>query len=195
MLKEDNSLLAAGLNMGDKEKVTQVNGDIVETQINLYNDDFVPIQAVEYSVNNNLTILSKLEFGMSIEEVEETLNSTDMHTFRTNNERVYSEGYAECLSAQYNQYHCYFDSQNKLARIEIQEGGSRDGRFALGMALSDLEKAVKEAGGLLMKAESDTLYDIWIYQDQEQQMQYEFSVYEGSVTVVNEIVISENSGQ
>ena len=196
VLKEDNSLLAVGLNMGDKEKVTQVNGDIVETQINRYNDDFVPIQVVEYTVNNNLTILNELQFGMSIEEVEEILNSADMRTFRTIDESVCSEGYAAIyLSAQYNQYHCYFDSQNKLARIEIQEGESRDGRFTLGMSLADLEKAVQEAGGLLTKMESDALYDIWVYQDQEQQIQYEFSVYEGNVITVNEVVISENSGQ
>ena len=43
--------------------------------------------------------------------------------------------------------------------------------------------------------ESENPYDIWCYQDQEQRIQYEFSVYEGSITVVNEIVISENSGQ
>ena len=190
VLKEDNSLLAVGLDMGDKEKVTQVNGDIVETQTNQYNDEFVPIQVVEYSVNNNLTILSKLEFGMSIEEVEEILNSADMHTFRVD-ESVYNEGYAVGLSAQYSQYHCYFDSQNKLARITIQEGGSRDGRFALGMSLSDLEKVVEDTGGFLTKVESDTPYDIWFYQDQEQQIQYRFFVYEGNVTVVNEIVIGE----
>ena len=195
VLKEDNSLLAVGLNIGNKEKVTELNGDLVEIQTNRYGDGFVPVQVLEYSANNNLTVLSKLEFGMPIEEVEEILNSADMHTFRAVDESVYSEGYAVCLSTQYNQYHCYFDSQNKLGRITIQEGGSRDGRYTLGMSLSDLEEAVEESGGFLTKVESDTPYDIWFYQDQEQQIQYKFLVYEGSVSVVNEIVISEDSGQ
>lgn len=189
VLTEDGSLLAAGLDTGDKEKVTGVNGDIVETRINRYSDDFVPVRAIEYSVDDNLTILGRLEFGMPIDEVEEILDSAGIRTFRTDDEGVSSEGYAVCLSALYNQYHCYFDSQNKLARITIQEGKSRDGRFALGMSLSDLEKAVEEAGGLLTEGESDAPYDIWLYQDPEQQIQYEFFVYKGSVTVVNEICL------
>ena len=101
-----------------------------------------------------------------------------------------AEGYTVGLSAQYSQYHCYFDSQNKLVRILIQESGSRDGRFTLGMSLSDLEKVIEEAGGSLTRMESDTPCDIWSYQDLEQQIQYKFSVYEGSVSVVNEVVIS-----
>ncbi|MDE5598536.1 MAG: hypothetical protein K2J04_12010, partial [Lachnospiraceae bacterium] len=67
VLTEDNSLLAVGLDIGAQEKVTRVNGDIEETQTNRYSDDFVPIKAVEYSVDNNMAILRKLEFGMSIE--------------------------------------------------------------------------------------------------------------------------------
>lgn len=194
VLKEDNSLLAVGLNMGNKEKVTQLNGDIVETQTHRYGDDFVPVQVIEYSVSSNLAILSNLEFGMSIEEVEEILSSADMHTFRVD-ESVYNEGYTVGLSAEHSQYHCYFDSQNKLITILIQEGGSRDGRFTLGMPFSELEKVVEEAGASLAREESDTPYEIWFYQDQEQQMRYEFRVYEGSVSVLKEMVISESAGQ
>lgn len=192
VLKEDNSLLAVGLNMGNKEKVTQLNGDIVETQTHRYGDDFVPVQVIEYSVSSNLAILSNLEFGMSIEEVEEILSSADMHTFRVD-ESVYNEGYTVGLSAEHSQYHCYFDSQNKLVTILIQEGGSRDGRFMLGMPFSELEKVVEEARAALAKEESDTPYEIWFYHDQEQQMRYEFSVYEGSVSVLKEMVISEGA--
>ncbi len=194
VLKEDNSLLAVGLDMGNKEKVTQVNGDIVETQTHRYSDEFVPVQVIEYSVENNLAILSRLEFGMSIEEVEEILSSAGMDTFWVD-ESVYNEGYTAGLSAQYSQYHCYFDSQNKLVTLAIQEGGSRDGRFMLGMPFSELEKVVEEAGTSLTKEESDTPYETWFYQDQEQQMRYEFRVYEGSVSVLKEMVINDNAGQ
>lgn len=192
VLTEDDSLLAAGLNTGDKEKVTQVNGDLEETHINRYSDAFVPVQAAEYSVDNNMTVLGRLEFGMSIEEVEDILSNANMHTFRVD-ESTYDEGYGAALSAEYNQYHCYFDNQNKLVRLSIQEGGSRDGRFTLGMSFSDLQKRVEEAGGSFAKEESDTPYEIWIYQDKGQQIQYEFAVYEGSVSVVDEVAVSGQS--
>lgn len=187
VLTEDNRLLAVGLDMGDKEKVTQVNGDLEETETNRYSDDFVPVQAVEYSVDNNMAILRRLAFGMSIEEAEEIINDAGMHTFRI-------DGNA-CLSAQNYQYQCYFDSRNQLVRIMIQEGGSRDGRFLPGMSFSDLEKAVEEAGGSLTKVESDIPYDGWLYQDQEQRIQYEFAFHEGSMSSVTETVISEDADQ
>ena len=192
VLTEDNSLLAAGLNTGDKKKVTEVNGDIEEIQINRYSDAFVPVQAAEYSVDNNMTVLGRLEFGMSIEEVEDILSNAGMYTFRVD-ASTYDEGYGAALSAEYNQYHCYFDDQNKLVRLSLQEGGSRDGRFTLGMSFSDLEKRVEEAGGSLAKEESDTPYEIWVYQDKGQQIQYAFSVYEGSVSVVDEMAVGGQS--
>lgn len=165
--------------------------DVCYTPALYYSDAFVPVQAAEYSVDNNMTVLGRLEFGMSIEEVEDILSNAGMHTFRVD-ESVYHERYGAALSAEYSQYHCYFDNQNKLVRLSIQEGGSRDGRFTLGMSFSDLQKRVEEAGGSFAKEESDTPYEIWLYQDIGQQIQYAFCVYEGSVSVVDE---SEISGQ
>ena len=179
-MKTDGTLLAAGLNLGDKEKVTEINGDLVETQTNLYSDEFVPIQVIEYSANYNLAVLGRLQFGMSIDEAEEILNNAGLRTFRFDE---------SLFSAQSGQYHCYFDSQKKLDRITLQEGGSRDGRFTLGMPFSDLEKAVEDAGGTLTQIDIDDTWDLWFYQDQEQQIQYEFRVYEGSVSVIDELVI------
>ena len=46
-----------------------------------------------------------------------------------------------------------------------------------------------------MKVESDNLYESWFYRDQEQQIRYEFEVYDGSISALDEIVISENSDQ
>ena len=189
ILKTDDTLMAAGLDMGDKEKVTEVNGDIVRTETHRYSDRFVPVRVTEYSVENILKTLNELEFGMSIEEVEEILNNAYLRTFRSTEEYVHNEGYSVHLCAQHSQYYCDFDYQKKLVRITIQDGGSRDGRFTEGMSLSDLETAVEDAGGSLTKVESDTTWDIWLYEDQEQQIQYEFSVYEGKLSVVNEIVI------
>ena len=189
VLKEDNTLLAVGLDMGDKEKVTELNGDLVETRTYRYGDSFVPVRAVEYSADYNLKVLSELVFGMTVREVGDVLGNAGLHTLYTYGNGIY------CLSANYNQYHCYFDSEQKLYQILLQEGGSRDGRFMLGMSLSDLEEAVEEAGGSLAKDESDTASDIWIYQDQEQQIQYEFSVYEERVYVLYETAMSESFNQ
>lgn len=188
VLTTGDALLAAGVDMGNKEKITELNGDLVETQTHLYEDSFVPVRAVEYSAINILKTLNELEFGMSMEEAEKILNSAGLRTFRVD-ESAYGDSYNAGLCALYNQYHCYFDSQDELVKITIQEGGSRDGRFTLEMPLSDLERAVEEAGGSFTKVESDTPYDIWSYQDQGQQIQYEFIVYEGRVSVVNEIAI------
>lgn len=187
VLKEDNTLLAVGVNLGNSEKVTEMTGDIIETQTYLYSDSFVPVQAVEYSIERNHRTVSELEFGMPIEKVEDILNGAGFDTLRSEEEYVRSEGYSVCVSTMYNQYFCYFDSQNQLVRITIQEGESRDGRFSEGMSFADLEKAVEESGGFLTKVDADTTYETWIYQDEEQQIRYEFTVYEGSVTVINEI--------
>ena len=41
---DDDSMLAVGENLGTQEKVTEVNGDLVETQTHYYSDSFVPIR-------------------------------------------------------------------------------------------------------------------------------------------------------
>lgn len=192
VLTEDDTLLAAGVDLGDKEKVTQVNGDLVESQTHRYSDSFVPVRAVGYSIDSMLKTLSKLDFGMSIEEVEEILSGADLRAFRVVGESVSSEGYKTCVSALYNQYHCYFDSDDMLARITIQEGGSRDGCFKLGMSFADLEEVVREAGGSFIAAETEALSSAcWVYQDESKQIQYKFYIYEGHLSVVHETAMSE----
>ena len=195
ILKADDTLMAAGLDIGDKEKVTEINGDMVQTETHRYTDIFVPVRPVEYSVDYILETLSELEFGMSIEETEEILTGAGLNVFDIIGDIGDNEMGSVGLAAHWNQFYCYFDSQNKLTQIYIREGGSRDGRFTMGMSLSDLEKAVEEAGGSLTKGENDNSWDsrdVWLYQDQEQQIQYEFYVDGQSVSAVQETAISGN---
>ena len=195
ILKADDTLMAAGLDIGDKEKVTEINGDMVQAEKHRYTDIFVPVRPMEYSVDYILETLSELEFGMSIEEAEEILNGAGLRVFDIVGETSDNEMGTVGLAAHRDQFDCYFDSQNQLTQIYIREGGSRDGRFTIRMSLSDLQRIVEEAGGSLTKGQNDNSWDsrdVWLYQDQEQQIQYEFYVYEQSVSAVQETAISGN---
>ena len=191
VLKADDTLLAAGLNLGNQVKTTELNGDIAQTQIHRYSDGFVPVRAYEYSTEYNLQVLGTLKFGMPVEVVERILGDAGVETFRAGEGVPYSEEFNVCLSASYNQFHCYFNRDDELVQITLQEGGSRDGRFVLGMSLSDLEEAIGEAGGTIRQIVVDAPWDLWCYQDDEQRIRYEFYVYEGSVTVVDEKALED----
>ena len=54
--------MAAGLNLGDKEKVLGLKEGLEEPYTEQYGDSFVPVRAVEYSAELHLQILRKLEF-------------------------------------------------------------------------------------------------------------------------------------
>lgn len=174
ILTKDNSLLAAGLDLGNKEKITEVSGDILETQLHLYTDFFVPVRAVEYSEAFNRECLNQLKFGMQMDEVEGILRESGLVFFRSVEEEMTS------LCVEDSRYYCYFNEKNEFNRLLIQEGGSRDNRFALGISQAELEELVKSAGGVLTK-ESDTIYS---FSDNENQIKYEFLIYEGSISVL-----------
>ena len=185
---QDGTMMAAGANLGDKEKTIAITGDLPEPSTSVYSDTFVPIAVEEFSEVEIRKKLRQLTWGMSMEETEDILTQAMIQYYR------YFPGETEDAGNGYivvenSRYSLYFDEDGHLNRILLQEGGSRDGRFTLGMSLSELEKAVEEAGGTLTKVESDTPYEIWFYQNQGQQIQYEFFVYEGNVTVVNEMMI------
>lgn len=186
LLKEDNTLMAAGLNMGDKEKVTELTGDLAETYTHQYGDNYVPIRAVEYSSELHMQILRELEFGMSMDETENILKNAGQNVFHTTRDRPYRtdiEGL--CLCAEHNQYVCVFDDQNRLESILIEEGGSRDGRFTCGMSLSELRETVESEGGEL----TGGMYGEYFYEDAEQNMKYVLYVYEDVLNSVWEIAM------
>ena len=185
---QDGTMMAAGANLGDKEKTIAITGDLPEPSTSVYSDTFVPIAVEEFSEVEIRKKLQQLTWGMSMEETEDILTQAMIQYYRYFPSETEDDGNGYIV-VENSRYSLYFDEDGHLNRILLQEGGSRDGRFTLGMSLSELEKAVEETGGTLTKVESDTPYEIWFYQDQGQQIQYEFFVYEGNVTVVNEMMI------
>ncbi|MCM1214568.1 MAG: hypothetical protein NC331_03570 [Lachnospiraceae bacterium] len=185
LLTQDNTLMAAGLDLGDKEKVTELTGDLPETHTHQYGDTFVPIRVVTYSSERNLQALRGLEFGMSMEETEKILNAAGQSVFEPRSDM---EG--ACLCAEHSQYMCFFDDQHRLESILIQEGGSRDGRFTLDMPFSELRDLVEGAGGELTEGFVERFNDtFYIYEDMEQHIKYGFSVYEDTLSTVWESAI------
>jgi hypothetical protein len=86
-----------------------------------------------------------------------------------------------------SRYYCYFDEQGALHEILLQEGGSRDNRFTMGMDLASLEEIVKREGGTLETDEKreDSL-EWYVYFDDKQQIRYEFGMYEGELSCLFE---------
>ncbi|MCM1541039.1 MAG: hypothetical protein NC121_07245 [Blautia sp.] len=185
LLTQDNTLMAAGLDLGDKEKVTELTGDLPETHTHQYGDTFVPIRVVTYSSDRNLRALRELEFGMSMEETEQVLNAAGQSVFEPRSDM---EG--ACLCAEHSQYMCIFDDQHRLESILIQESGSRDGRFRIDMPFSELRDIVEGAGGKLTEEFVERFDDtFYIYEDAEQHIKYGFSVYEDTLSTVWESAI------
>lgn len=181
VLRKDDTLMGAGINLGDKERLMELG----ETVVTRYEDSFVPVWAVEYSSELHMQVLRELEFGMTIEEAEEALINARQFVSRTTMQRPYSTD-AEwvCLRAEYNQYICGFDNENRLESILIMDGGSRDGRFSCGISLSELQDMVEGAGGELAEGTDNN----YIYEDMEQHIRYNFRINENIVTSVWEIV-------
>lgn len=183
VLTRDNSLLAAGHNLGNKEKLTEINEDIAETQLHLYTDTFIPVQAVEYSESANREKLNQLFFGMTLEEVEVVLERSGLSSFRTETDG----NIALCIED--SRYFCHFDEMGVFYSLLIQEGGSRDNRFQIGMSLSELKEAVENSGGTLSKNEAA---DIYTYSDEENSINYEFFIYEDKISVLREETMEKN---
>lgn len=177
VLQNDNTLLAAGENIGHRERLTEINGDMVETRMHVFSDSFLPVNLVEYSEEQNREVLSYLSFGMTREEVEALLAEADLEYFSVQE----GENFYFCIED--SRYYCYFEEAWYLNEILIQEGGSRDNRFGIGMSLMELEALVEAEGGFLEPVEDETV-ERYIYGDETQQIQYEFYIYEGFISVL-----------
>lgn len=184
LLTKDNTLMAAGLYLGDQERVLGLEEGLDEPFVYQYGDSFVPVRAVEYSAGLHLQALRELEFGMTLEEAENVLILAGQQVSRTTREHPYHpEAEAVCLCAEHNQYECYFDGRDRLESILIRAGGSRDGRFTQGMSLADLREAVEDAGGELVEGMDGN----YIYEDAAQNITYRFHVNEDALTIVWEM--------
>jgi len=182
ILKNDNDVMAVGINLGDQQKVTEVNGDLESTEVNVYSDTFVPIQVIEYSEEANREVLQNLHFGMNKEEAEKILNQGGLRNYWMEYDDM------AYFVVEDSQYYCHFDKNGELEQILLQVGGSRDGRFRIGMDFSELESIVANAGYSLKKMEdgSEDSGERYTYRDEELQIEYEFFIYEGKLSVLQE---------
>lgn len=181
VLKNDGTIAAAGVNIGEQEKVTEVNGDLETTEVHVYSDSFVPIHVKEYSEEANRAVLKELAFGMDKDEVENILKQGGLSSYWVEYDNM------AYFVVENSRYYCHFDEQGVLYEILLQEGGSRDNRFTIGMNLPTLEETVKKEGGTLEHAEKqEESLEWYVYQDNKQQIRYEFGMYEGELSCLFE---------
>ena len=181
VLKKDGTIAAAGVNIGEQEKVTEINGDLESTEVHIYSDTFIPIHVKEYLEEDNRALLQALEFGMNKEEVENILNKGGLSNYWVEYDNM------AYFVVENSRYYCHFDEQGTLQEILLQEGGSRDDRFVIGVDLDTLEERVKKEGGILEKAEKpEESLEWYVYFDDKQQIRYEFGMYEGELSCLFE---------
>lgn len=76
-LLDDGTVVAAGKDIGDKEKEIAVTGDLVQTTSHVYSDTFLPVTLEEFSIEKDMQRLRALSWGMRPEEVEQMLVQRD----------------------------------------------------------------------------------------------------------------------
>ena len=138
---KDGTFLAAGKDLGNMQKTIEVTGDIFQPGTETYSDSFVPIMVEEYSEESCRETLNELQWEMTISEAEVILDQQNMDYFETlfPGERIDDERVAQSISVNANSYLLYFDKNKGLYQIDLQEGGSRNGRFSLGMTLEEVQ--------------------------------------------------------
>lgn len=181
-LTNDNKMFASGMNVGDKERVTDIAILLELLEVYRYSDVFVPIQVMEYAEyvanypqKTNQEVLNQLIFGMRMQEVEQHLLDAKLdYSFCA---PTYEDSMYE-ICIENSRYFCSFDENGKLFGIYIQEGKSRDGRFTIGMTLTELEQMIQKENGVL-EHKTEKIYS---YQDLKNQIEYEFFIYENQVS-------------
>ena len=134
----DGTMLAAGENLGDKDKVIAVTGDLPYSSAHTYSDAFVPIVLEEFSEVGTRKKLQQLAWGMSMEEAEEILSQEGIQHFRTAPEN------GNYIVVEDSRYFLYFDEDGHLNRIFLQEGGSRDLQFEMGMTMEEVRSKIDD---------------------------------------------------
>lgn len=157
-LLKDGTVLAAGEGIGNEAKTIQVTGDLEEASSHKYSDKFIPIKLEEFPYEKYRNILQDLEWGTSFEEVKEYLTSNNVD---------YSEGMFSLIEGSEDEYitkeltiedgsyRLEFDKNRNLCRIYMQNDGSRDGRFFLGMSYEEIADII----GVELVEEQDKSFD------------------------------------
>lgn len=172
---ENGRILAAGEGIGEKE--IEVTGDLIEKSTHLYTDSFLPVRLEEYSEERNWEKLNALSWGMEFEEVKNVLEQERLDWLTTfSEEEVW-------LKVEDNRYILYFDENNRLKEIVLQEGGSRDGRFSMGMSLEEVQEA---AGCELVYDKNERKATYWAEEAIGDNC-YGFIFYQGKLDIILEM--------
>lgn len=136
-LLNDKTVVAAGKNLGNLEKTIAVTGDLIQTTSHIYSDTFLPVTLEEYDAEKDAQKLNGLSWGIQPEEAEEFLTQEGLRYEHTT--RVHSDS-IEMISIEDGSYNLYFDDENQLFRILMQNGNSRNPSFTKGMSLEDIKE-------------------------------------------------------
>lgn len=127
----DGTILAAGEGLGEKSKTIEITGDLEQESIHYYSDSFVPVRIKEYSEAAVREVLNQVKWETGMEEVKGLLR-------REGVDFTESMNWENCLVIEDSSYFMYFGEKGGLNKIYLQRGGSRDGRFALGMTMEEV---------------------------------------------------------
>ena len=137
-LLQDGTMMAAGENLGDKEKTIAITGDLPYSSAHTYSDTFVPIALEEFSEVETRKKLQQLTWGMSMEEAEQILAQGGIQYHRTAPEN------GDHIVVEDIRYFLDFDENGHLNRIRLHEGGSRDLQFEMGMTLEEVRSKIND---------------------------------------------------
>ncbi|MCH5251288.1 MAG: hypothetical protein J1E98_15230, partial [Lachnospiraceae bacterium] len=113
-------------------------GDLPYSSAHTYSDTFVPIAVEEFSEVENRRKLQQLTWGMSMEEAEEILSREGIQHFRAAPEN------GDYIVVEDNRYFLDFDEDGHLNRIRLQEGGSRNLQFEMGMTMEEVRSKIDD---------------------------------------------------
>lgn len=142
----DDNYLAAGKDLGDKEKAIQLTGDIYKPSTESYSDTFVPIELKEYSEEGYRVLLNTLQWGDSIEKVDQLLSENHMSHWTCDTvesvENSETDRIVKTIDVNSSNYLLEFDEKDCLYKIILQVGGSRNGFYSFGMKLETIKDLI-----------------------------------------------------
>ena len=108
---KDGTLLACGLELGDKARTIQLEGDMLQPATREYSVSFVPIDIFELSDEDIRALLEQCEAGSTVEEAEKILEDNQI-TFL----ECFEEGgmYPLYLEIEEGRYYLYLDKEGKV---------------------------------------------------------------------------------
>ncbi len=116
---KDGTILAAGVDLGNKHKTIELTGDLEEESTERYSDQFVSIKTMEYTDDYCQACMNELQTGMTMQEVIDFLQKSNIEF---NEILAPVEGTDELVStmivANYEEYTLYFDENKCLYKIE-----------------------------------------------------------------------------